>query len=60
MIFVDLPTSEAAGALLVHSIRIGKLAFRKGRLLSAADVAACANPRAAGRFLWTFAQDRRA
>ncbi len=40
MIFAELPVSEAAGALLVHSVRIGKVAFRKGRLLSAADVGA--------------------
>jgi molybdenum cofactor cytidylyltransferase len=40
MIFADQPVSEAAGALLVHSVRIGKLVFKKGRLLSAADVAA--------------------
>jgi molybdenum cofactor cytidylyltransferase len=40
MIFADLPVSEAAGALLVHSVRIGKLAFKKGRLLSVHDVRA--------------------
>lgn len=40
MIFADLPVSEAAGAVLVHSVRIGKLAFKKGRLLSADDVKA--------------------
>ena len=38
MIFADLPVSEAAGAVLVHSVRIGKLAFKKGRLLSVDDV----------------------
>jgi len=42
MIFADLPVLEAEGALLVHSIRIGKLAFRKGRTLSADDVRALA------------------
>ncbi len=40
MIFANQPVSEAAGALLVHSVRIGKLTFKKGHLLSAADVAA--------------------
>jgi molybdenum cofactor cytidylyltransferase len=40
MIFADLPVSEAAGALLVHSVRIGKLALKKGRLLSVDDVSA--------------------
>jgi len=38
MIFADLPVSEAAGAVLVHSVRIGKRALKKGRLLSADDV----------------------
>src|SRR5262249_60119196 len=38
MIFADLPVAEAAGALLVHSLRVGKLAFRKGRVLSATDI----------------------
>jgi molybdenum cofactor cytidylyltransferase len=38
MIFADLPVTEAAGALLVHSVRIGKLVFKKGRLLSEDDV----------------------
>jgi molybdenum cofactor cytidylyltransferase len=46
MIFADLPIAEAEGALLVHSVRIGKLALRKGRVLSAADLGALA---AAGR-----------
>ena len=40
MIFAEKPVSEAAGALLVHSVRIGKLAFKKGRLLSADDIKA--------------------
>src|SRR5262245_33823003 len=40
MIFADLPVRDAEGALLVHSIRIGKIAFRKGRKLSADDVKA--------------------
>jgi len=53
MIFADLPVAEAAGALLVHSVRIGKLALRKGRLLTAADAAALA---AAGRATVTAAR----
>lgn len=40
MIFADLPVGEVAGALLVHSVRLGKLVFKKGRVLSAADVTA--------------------
>jgi molybdenum cofactor cytidylyltransferase len=42
MIFADLPVLDAAGALLVHSVRVGKLAFRKGRKLSPDDVRALA------------------
>jgi molybdenum cofactor cytidylyltransferase len=38
MIFADLPVSEAAGALLVHSVKVGKTAFKKGRLLSDDDI----------------------
>src|SRR5919198_2477165 len=53
MIFADLPVLEAEGALLVHSIRIGKLAFRKGRTLSADDVRALAE---AGRTTVTAAR----
>src|SRR5215468_10088637 len=43
MIFADLAVLDAEGALLVHSIRMGKLAFRKGRTLSADDVRALAD-----------------
>lgn len=43
MIFADLPVLEAEGALLVHSIRVGRIAFRKGRRLSADDVKALAD-----------------
>src|SRR5262250_1812129 len=43
MIFADLPILEAEGGLLVHSIKVGKLAFRKGRKLSADDVRALAD-----------------
>ena len=45
MIFAELPLAEAEGAVLAHSVRIGKESFKKGRVLSAADVAAL---RAAG------------
>jgi molybdenum cofactor cytidylyltransferase len=40
MIFAEQPVAEAAGAVLVHSVRIGKLAFKKGRVLSIDDVRA--------------------
>jgi molybdenum cofactor cytidylyltransferase len=39
MKFGDVPTAQAEGAILVHSLRFGKTALRKGRVLSAADVA---------------------
>ena len=39
MIFGDIQTMEAEGAILVHSIRQGEVNFKKGRLLSAGDVA---------------------
>jgi molybdenum cofactor cytidylyltransferase len=53
MIFADLPVLEAEGALLVHSVKVGKLAFRKGRKLSADDVKALAD---AGRSTVTVAR----
>ncbi len=40
MIFAAVPPAEAEDALLAHSVRAGKLAFKKGRRLSAADIAA--------------------
>jgi molybdenum cofactor cytidylyltransferase len=40
MFFGPLPLSDAEGAILAHSLRLGALAFRKGRRLSAVDVAA--------------------
>jgi molybdenum cofactor cytidylyltransferase len=40
MIFAELPLADAEGALLAHSIRVKGTAFRKGRRLSAADIAA--------------------
>lgn len=42
MIFGPIPVADAAGALLAHSVRAGKRTFKKGRLLSDADVAALA------------------
>ncbi len=40
MIFGELPLAEAEGAILAHSLRVGSAAFKKGRKLSAADLAA--------------------
>ena len=40
MIFAAVPPAEAEDALLAHSVRLGKLVFKKGRRLSASDVAA--------------------
>ncbi len=42
MIFAEMPLAEAEGALLAHSVKIRGGAFRKGRRLSAADIAALA------------------
>ena len=42
MIFGDIPAAEAEGAILVHSIRREGLSFKKGRALSADDIAALA------------------
>jgi molybdenum cofactor cytidylyltransferase len=42
MIFGELPVEEAEGAILVHSLRAGKSVLKKGRRLSAGDVAALA------------------
>ena len=42
MIFASLPVNEAEDALLVHSIKMGKMAFRKGRKLSSDDLRALA------------------
>jgi molybdenum cofactor cytidylyltransferase len=39
MIFADFPLDEAEGVVLAHSVRLGKAVFKKGRVLSAADVA---------------------
>ncbi|PWC34365.1 molybdopterin-binding/glycosyltransferase family 2 protein [Azospirillum sp. TSO35-2] len=43
MHFGPLPLSDAEGAILAHSLRLGSLSFRKGRRLSADDVAALAD-----------------
>jgi molybdenum cofactor cytidylyltransferase len=53
MIFAELPLDECQGALLVHSQRVGAEMFRKGRILSAADIAAL---RAAGLTMLTVAK----
>ena len=42
MQFGEVPVAEAEGAILAHSLRFGKTALKKGRVLSAADVAAIA------------------
>ena len=42
MKFGQIPLKEAEGALLAHSVRLERAVFRKGRLLSAADLAALA------------------
>jgi molybdenum cofactor cytidylyltransferase len=53
MIFDEFPVQEAEGALLVHSVKIGKLVLKKGRVLSATDVRALAD---AGRLTVTAAR----
>ncbi len=39
MIFATIPTSEAEHAILAHGVRVGETTFKKGRSLSAADIA---------------------
>ncbi len=39
MIFGETPLDEAEGAILAHSLKAGSRSFKKGRLLSAEDVA---------------------
>jgi len=39
MQFGEVPVAAAEGAILVHSLRFGKTALKKGRILSAADLA---------------------
>jgi molybdenum cofactor cytidylyltransferase len=43
--FGDTPLDDAEGAILVHTLRRGKLVLKKGRIVTAADIAAL---RAAG------------
>jgi molybdenum cofactor cytidylyltransferase len=40
MIFAELPVEDCAGAVLAHALRDGDIAFKKGRILSAADIEA--------------------
>src|SRR5260370_34830882 len=46
MKFGEVPVAEAVGAVLAHPLKVGAHSLRKGRMLSAEDVAALA---AAGR-----------
>jgi len=39
VIFGDLPVDKAAGAILAHSLKVGKHTFRKGRTLAEDDLA---------------------
>ena len=43
MIFGPMPVAEAAGTLLAHSVKAGSRTFKKGRLLSEADIDALSN-----------------
>ena len=40
MKFGEIPVDEAVGAVLAHSLKAGERSLRKGRILSAEDVAA--------------------
>ena len=42
MQFGEIPVTEAEGAILAHSLRLGAAALKKGRVLSAADLGAIA------------------
>ncbi|MBI3672642.1 MAG: molybdopterin-binding protein, partial [Rhizobiales bacterium] len=42
MQFGEIPVSHAAGTILAHSVKLGAAPFKKGRVLSAADVEALA------------------
>jgi molybdenum cofactor cytidylyltransferase len=53
MIFADLPVEECAGAILAHALRSGETSFKKGRILSAADIEGLRN---AGRRTITVAR----
>lgn len=46
MIFAELPIEDCVGTVLAHALRDGEIAFKKGRILSAADIEAL---RAAGK-----------
>ncbi|HEY8874280.1 MAG TPA: 4-diphosphocytidyl-2C-methyl-D-erythritol kinase, partial [Stellaceae bacterium] len=39
MRFAEIPLGEAAGAILAHSLRLGAMALKKGRVLSSEDIA---------------------
>jgi len=43
MKFGEVPVAEAEGAILVHSLRLGTTALKKGRVLSAEDIAEIAS-----------------
>lgn len=43
MLFGDLPLEEAEGAILAHSLKLPGTMFRKGRVLSAEDIAVLAD-----------------
>src|SRR5215510_3681650 len=42
MRFGEIATAEAEGAILAHSLRLGTVALKKGRVLSRSDVEAVA------------------
>src|SRR5215218_10348492 len=42
MKFGEIPVGEATGAILAHSLKLGAMVLKKGRVLSAADVEAIA------------------
>src|SRR6266446_9836528 len=42
MQFGEIPVTEAEGAILAHSLRLGATALKKGRVLAAADLGAIA------------------
>jgi len=53
MIFAELPVEDCVGAVLAHALRGDNLVFKKGRILSAADIEALKN---AGRGTITVAR----
>ena len=48
MKFASVPVREAEGAILAHSVLLPEISFKKGRTLSASDVAALAGSGVAG------------